>query len=380
MPATPEDLRALVDVVDDPRRDQGKMYPLDEILLLVLFATIAGATDLVGVCVWARARIDWLRGVLEMRHGVPSHDTLARVLDLLDPDQLAGLLASFLDALAPPPATASEQIALDGKSVRRAWDKAEGGRALHLLQAWSRDHDAILAVLRVEGHENEIVAIPRILELLDLSGQVVTIDAIGCQREIARQIKRQGGDYVLRLKANHPDLLERVDEFFTWAHRPESGAELALDACTSGGHGRVEERRVSVAEVKGRWMQDESRRNFPGLRSVVRVESVRWEASNGEESVEYRYYLSSLGPDASRHQDVIRGHWGIENCAHWTLDVAMGEDASRMRSERGAVNLAVLRRLALARLRAEKSAKVGVKNKMLRCSADLDYLVTVLLG
>lgn len=379
-------LQSLFVHIQDPRRVQGRMYPLDELLLITLLATICGATDLVGVCIWAQAKESWLDSWLPLKHGIPSHDTLGRVLSLLETSEVASMLALFVERLQTSSNSTLKHVAIDGKSVRGCKAGGASGPPLHLVQAWAAEHDAILGVLRVEGKENEIVAIPKLLDLLHLEDHVVTIDAIGCQVEIARHIRRKKADYILRIKDNQKTLHHKVCEFFDDALKDyplDSRRPLESSEQTDGGHGRVETRRIWMYTLQGKiddWIRDESNRLFPGLRTIIRIESIRYEHSTGEETVEDRHYLSSLDADACKHNEIIRQHWGIENQSHWVLDVAMKEDESRVQNIQTVMNLAVLRRVATAKLRSEKTAKVGVKNKALRCSADLDYLLKVLLS
>lgn len=273
-------------------------------------------------------------------------------------------------------------LALDGKSLRRCWDRAHDANPLHLVQAWSAQHDAILGLVPVGGKENEIVALPKLLDLLNVEDHVVTIDAMGCQREIARRIQRQKGDYILMLKDNHPEIHGKVSAFFDdqLAQDSQPSRLIAQHEQVDSDHGRVETCKVYLYELQGKkddWIRDQSNRIFPDLVNIIRVESTRYDKQTKKQSVENRHYLSSWGASAQQHNQMIRQHWKVES-EHWVLDVAMKEDENRVQNVKAAMNLAVIRRVATAKLKAEKTAKVGVKNKALRCSADLDYLLLVL--
>lgn len=365
-------------VVHDPRRQHPTtLHSLEAILTITILATICGAQNWVEIEQWGEAHASWLAEFLDLAHGIPSHDTFGRVFAVLDPTALQQAFMTWMSALAT---VAGEVIALDGKTIRRSLDRADGTGAIHVVSAWASRNELVLAQLKVDDKSNEITALPALLALLNLHGGVVTIDAMGCQVEIARQIVAQGGDYVLSLKDNQPNLHRECEELFEWLRGPhpvDQAVVLGYDAQVDGGHGRIETRQVWTTEaLEGvgaceRW---------PGLTTLVLVESTRQVAN--EEGMERRYYISSLpgttDEDAKRLSSVIRTHWEIENRVHWVLDVAMGEDANRTRAGESAQNLALIRKLALNLLRRETSVPVGIAAKQKRAGWDQNYLLKIL--
>ena len=365
-------------VVDDPRRQHPTtLHSLEAILIITILGTICGAHNWVEIEQWGQAQWAWLSEFLELPHGIPSHDTFGRVFALLNPESLHQAFVAWMSALSQ---LSQEIIALDGKAIRRSLERADGKGPIHVVSAWASRNELVLAQFKVDDKSNEITALPELLALLDLKGCVVTIDAIGCQVEIARQIVAQGGDYVLSLKENQPSLYADGVELFTWLKGPHTLDEqivLGSDHQVDGGHGRVETRQVWCTSALGDVV---SCQRWPGLTSVVQVESTRH--IGGQDHREHRYYISSLpgatDADAKRLNDIIRTHWEIENRVHWVLDVAMAEDANRARKGESAQNLALIRKLALNLLRRETSVKTGFAAKQKRAGWDHNYLLKVL--
>jgi predicted transposase YbfD/YdcC len=365
-------------VVHDPRRQHPTtLHSLEAILTITILATICGAHNWVEIAQWGHAHHPWLAEFLDLTYGIPSHDTFGRVFALLDPTALQQAFMTWMSALAQ---VAGEVIALDGKTIRRSLDRAGGTGAIHVVSAWASRNELVLAQYKVEEKSNEITALPELLALLNLHGSVVTIDAMGCQVEIARQIVDQGGDYVLSLKENQPGLHSECAELFEWLEGPhpkDQAVVLGYDAQVDGGHGRIETRKVWTTEALEGLSACE---RWPGLTTLVLVESTRQLAA--QESSERRYYISSLpgttNEDAKRLSGVIRTHWEIENRVHWVLDVAMGEDANRTRAGESAQNLALIRKLALNLLRRETSVPVGIAAKQKRAGWDHNYLLKIL--
>lgn len=360
----------------DPRRSQGQRHTLVAIITITIVGVICGADEWTEIEDVARAKVGWLRRFLDLPHGVPSHDTLGRVFARLDPREFEACLWEWIRHLAD--LADSELIAVDGKTLRRSYDPADGQAALHMVSAWCPAHRLVLGQVATDQKSNEITAIPQLLKLLDLEGAVVTIDAIGTQKEIARQIIAQGGDYLLPVKENQPSLWRDVTLFFenalaeTAACRP---VPHGYARTVGKGHGRLEVRTAwSVWEID--WLRPWH--DWAGLRSLVCVQAER-RLTGRETTLERRYYISSLdGRDAARLLDLTRGHWGVENALHWSLDVCFREDDSRIRKGHAPQNLAAIRRAALGLLKNETTFAAGLKRKRRRCAMDHDYLLKAL--
>lgn len=363
--------------LDDPRVSPATRHRLLDIVAIALLAVVCGADSWVEVEQFGKEKRDWLRTFLALPHGIPAHDTFGRVFAALDPAQFERCFASWVGAVAR--LTAGEVVAIDGKVLRRSHDRANGKGPLALVSAWAGANRLTLGQVAVADGSNEIAAIPELLRLLALKGCVVTIDAIGCQREIARQVVKQEADYVLALKDNQGALHEAVRVLFAEGRATGlAGIAHATHRTVEKGHGRIEVRRawavgdpevIAYLDPAGAW---------PGLRSVGMVEAER--RTGGAVSREARYFLSSLPGDAERLAAAARGHWGIENGLHWVLDVAFREDECRVRQGDADRNFAVLRRLALALLQREATAKVGTKAKRLKAGWSTAYLLKVLAG
>lgn len=348
------------------------VHKLSDILVLAFCGVICGADGWVEVETFCNAKFTWFKTFLELPGGVPSHDTFGRVFSVIDPDAFEQRFTAWMKTLS----SGGKLIAIDGKSIRRsfahAWDKS--GMA-HMVSAFVAANKMVFAQVKVEDKENEIVAIPRLLELLDLRDSVVTIDAMGCQREIAAQIIAGGGDYVLALKDNQPVLNQKVRALLDEA-RLESfqGMRHGVTENTEGDHGRIETRRVWVTD-EVEWIKLDP--PWPGLASLVVVESVR--QAEGKKVTQRRYFISSLrGTDASVMAAHIRGHWSVENNLHWQLDVSFREDERRIRKGYAAENFSRLCRIALNRLKSDKATKVGIKTKRLKAGWDEYYLFKLL--
>lgn len=352
----------------DPRIERTKRHRLLDIVTIALCAVLAGAESWVEVEAWGRVKLPWLRTWLDLPNGVPSHDTFGRVFARLDPAQLEAGLLRWARELAAGSGAAGGVVAIDGKTVRAA--RQPGERAAHLLSAWASANRLVLAQEAVAPDGNEITAIPALLAQLDLTDQVVTIDAIGCQPAIAKQIVQAGGDYVLALKENRPELLRNAADSFALA-APAIGSRT-IDK----GHGRIEVRtcRTIADPALLAWLDPDGA--WPKLGCLVEVSGERRTA--GEPTTHTRYYLSSLPGDARALARAVRSHWGIENEVHWVLDVAFREDESRARVGHSAANLAVIRRLALNLLRADPTRKIGIKGSRLKAGWDDAYLLHVL--
>lgn len=361
--------------LSDPRFPHWHQHKLVDLIAIALCAVISGADSWVEVADWGRAKVSWLRTFLELPAGIPSHDTFSRLFRLLDPVRLEAVLLSWVRATLPDPAPGTV-IAVDGKTLRRSHDRANGGTPLHLISAWATETGLTLGQWAVPNHTNEISVLPQLLEVVTVPGTVVTLDALGCQREVAETIRNRGGDYVLALKGNHPQPFADVQEFFTDGRGTGFAAPVDHAETREKGHGRIERRScwatddaafLTYLDPDGRWA---------GLRSVALVEAER--RIGDERSVERRYYLSSLPADAQRLNQIVRTHWHIENQLHWVLDTAFGEDQCRVRMGDGAQNLALLRRVALNVLKRDTTTKAGIKARRLKAGWDEQYLLHIL--
>ncbi len=353
--------------IQDPRVNRQKKHQLQDIFFISLCAIICGADNWVAVEEFGLAKEEWFTGLLGLEHGIPSHDTFGEVYAAIDTDHFSVCFSRWVADLAN--LTEGEVIAIDGKCIRRSLDKASKKAAIHMVSAWAQQNNLVLGQVKVDDKSNEITAIPKLLSRLDIAGAVVTIDAMGCQKKIARQIKQQGGDYVFSLKGNQGNLHDDVNTFFA-----SSLAPAVASASYDGGHGRIETRSIrATADIA--WLQ--ARHDWQGLQSIVAVTAKR-EIDN-KATEETRYFISSLDAnDPKRLERVVRAHWSIENNLHWVLDVAFDEDSNRTRKGYGAANLAVIRHIALNLVKAEKTSKVGVKIKRLKAGWDNDYLLRVI--
>ena len=358
--------------LEDPRPGRNVMHLLSDMLAIAIIAVICGADGWAEVEHFANCKQEWLKTFLRLPHGIPSHDTFGRVFGRIVPEQFERCFLKWTAHLAKHK---SRLVAIDGKTLRRSFDSASGKQAIHMISAWCQENHLVLGQLATEAKSNEITAIPKLLKLLDLKGAVVTIDAMGCQKKIARTIIDGGGDYILQVKENQHALHESLKLLFAQGLRDDcQGVRYATAQVVDKDHGRIETRRCwSSWDIAG--LADP--REWKGLRSVACVECVR--ETRAGLSTERHYYISSLGGrDAQQMLEFVRGHWGIENSLHWCLDVQLAEDASRIRKGHSAQNFSRLRRWALNLLKKDKTYKLGLKGKSKCCSWNHDYLLKIL--
>ena len=365
-----------IEVHHDPRASNARHF-LTDILVIAILAVMTGADDYPGVVEYGRDEESFLKSVLRLPHGIPSISTFRRVFAALKPSALAGMMSRWAGELAGT--LAGKQIAIDGKTLRRSFEHGWDKSGLHLVTAWCVEEKLVLAQQAVDEKSNEITAVPLLLNMLDLKGTVVTSDALNTQKNIAEQIIKGGGDYVLAVKGNHPtlegsltaNLNEMILEHF-------KDVEHVYHESTDGGHGRIDTRRVWATDDIG-WLRGKA--DWKGLTTVAVVESTRRLIGTGKSSTERRYFISSLPcTSGETFARLIRNHWSIENTQHWSLDMAFNEDQSRVRKDHGDQNLGVLRRIALGLLRRDTSVKIGIKNKRLKASRNREYLLKVLLS
>jgi predicted transposase YbfD/YdcC len=359
-------------VLEDPRDASKSRHKLIDIVVIAVAAVICGADDWVSVAAFGRAKEAWLRQFLELPNGIPSHDTFGRVFALLAPADFEKRFRAWVASIRQ--VLPEEIVAIDGKTLRRSHDRAAGLAPLHVVSAWASAQRVVLGQVATEAKSNEIEAIPRLLDVLMLKGCIVTIDAMGCQTKIAEKIVERGGDYVLALKGNQETLAAEVEEAFIDADAKDyAGHDSQFLETVERGHGRFEIRRYrTLGNLEG-----VSRAPlWKAMNMIGMVESLREVA--GKISPEVRFYIGSIGTDAERFARAVRGHWGIENDLHWSLDVAFREDESRIRDRQAAENFTVLRHIALTRLKNDTRFKLGIKNKRLRAGWDNSYLAGLL--
>jgi predicted transposase YbfD/YdcC len=357
----------------DPRQSAKVVFPLPEIMLLVLAATIAGADDLVEVHEWGLEHLDFLRTCLPFRDDIPSHDTLADVLNALDQELFKTCFMDWVEGLRD---SDPDVIAIDGKTSRRTHDRGKERKPLHLVSAWASRQRLVLGQQATEEKSNEITAIPLLLERLHLQGAIVTIDAMGTQIDIAQKILDGGGDYCLSLKENRPLLHDEVERFFADPEANDVTTEMTVD----NDHGRLEVRRHSVCHDID-WLFSDRRYTgeikFPGLAMIGMVASET--TRGGRIETAQRYYLCSIKLTAAAFADVVRAHWGVENRLHWVLDVAFDEDQSRLRTGNGPENMGIVRHMAMNLLRTT-TTKASLKTRRKKAGWNTAYLGKVLRG
>jgi predicted transposase YbfD/YdcC len=345
----------------DPRSVHGKRYSLTSLITIAVCGVICGAQDWVGVALFAQAKRHWFATFLDLPDGTPTHDTFRRVFARLDPDAFEACFRAWTAALA---GELVGTIALDGKTLRRSFDAASDKAAIHMISAWAVEHGIVFGQLAVDDKSNEITAIPKLLELLDLKGVTVTFDAMGCQKDIAQVITAKGGEYVLAVKDNQPTLHENLSRVFDDA-ATKGWRDAAHDTHTEvdKGHGRIESRTTTIT-----WSPRDliEASGWSGVACLVRV---RRERTIGDVTTTTTHHFIA---------EAVRSHWSIENQLHWRLDVTFDEDQSRLRTGHGAQNMSRLRRLALSALRRDTSVKAGLKNKRLLAGWDHAYLLRLL--
>lgn len=358
--------------VPDPRRERTRLHQLVDILVIAVCATICAAETWEEIAEFGQAKESWFKKFLALPNGVPSHDTFRRVFLRINPKKFQESFLEWMRSVAE--VGTGEVVAVDGKAVRGA-RSPDGKEGLRLVSAWASEQRLVLGQVKTAEKSNEITAIPLLLELLELRGCIVTVDAMGCQTAVAAQVIKQEADYVLSLKGNQGLLHEEVAEYFAWAERTNF-KDLEYDYCATleKDHGRIEGRRCWVTEDTD-WFTGKA--EWAGLRSFIMVEAER-EVVGQAATVERRYFISGLRADAKEALRAVRSHWQVENSLHWVLDVAFREDACRTRTGHAPENLATLRHIAVNLLKQERSCKLGVKSKRLKAGWDESYMLKVL--
>ena len=356
------------DDIEDIRIERGKKHKLIDIITISICAVVCGADGWIDIEMYGIARKKWLEKFLELPNGIPSHDTFARVFSQISPEEFNKSFLSWIKGISK--ITVGEIIAFDGKQSRNSGDEKNGQGVINTVSAWAASNRLVLGQKKVEGKSNEITALPELIKILDLAGCIVTIDAMGCQREIVKKIVEKDADYVIAVKQNQPSLYEQIEQLFKQAIKTDS-KDLKISAFSSKemNRGREEIRNyLMLTDVAERI---DPLQKWEKLTSIGMVESVR--VVNGKTSVETRYFISSLWNDAKKLAEAIRSHWSIENSLHWVLDVAFKEDNSRIRKDNAPANFAVLRHMAVNIIGQNKSRKLSVRSKRFLASLDEEY-------
>lgn len=363
----------------DPRIDRTKLHQLLDIVTITVCAVICNADTWEDIEEFGHSKEHWLRTFLALENGIPSHDTFRRVFSLLEPEQFQQCFLRWVQAVTT--LTQGQVLAVDGKTLRGSADRGQGKSAIHMVSVWAEANRLVLAQTKVADKSNEITAIPELLRLLELSGCIVTIDAMGCQREIAQLIVDQQADYVLAVKENQGHLYRDIEEVFEleFAHAiPFEGMVHDYHKTVDKGHGRLEIRQCWTISDPDSLNYLRKRAAWQGLTCIALVLSER--RIGAASSYELRYFISSLPGEARQLLHAVRSHWGIENQLHWQLDVAFREDDSRMRKDHSPENFAVVRHIVLNLLKHERSCRRSIKGKRLKCGWDQHYLLKVLAG
>lgn len=361
--------------IDDPRIERRKLHKLIDIITISICAVICGAETWSDLELFGSSKYSFFQQFLELPNGIPSHDTFARVFARLNPEQFQQSFINWIQSISK--LTNQEIVAIDGKTLRGSYDPSDDKAAIHMVSAWAAANRLVLGQVKVDEKSNEITAIPELLKVLCLQGCIVTIDAIGCQKEIVKQIVEQDGDYVISLKKNQKSLYERVDSLFKSAiNNHFQGFEYSEFRQDESGHGRQEIRQCVMLSNIQDLIDPENK--WSNLTSVGMINS--WRTEDGKTTLETRYFISSLPNNAELLAQSVRTHWNIENKLHWVLDVQFNEDSSRIRKDNAPQNLAIVRHIALNLLNQEKTVKAGVKRKRNKAGWDEEYLEKVLAG
>jgi predicted transposase YbfD/YdcC len=354
--------------IKDIRIERRKKHKLIDIITISICAVVCGADGWEDIEMYGSARKKWLEKFLELPNGIPSHDTFARVFSQISPEEFNKSFLSWVKGISK--ITAGEIIAFDGKQSRNSGDEKNGRGVINTVSAWAASNRLVLGQTKVEGKSNEITALPKLIDVLDLAGCIVTIDAIGCQQEIVKRIVKKQADYVIAVKKNQPNLYKQVEQLFKQAIKT-NGDSLNISDFSSKETNRGREETRNYLMISGVGTSIDEVQKWKNLNSIGMVESVR--EVGGKTTVEIRYFISSLGDNIKKLVAAIRGHWSIENSLHWVLDVTFQEDESRIRKDNAPANFAVLRHIAVNLLGQNKSRKLSVRKKRFLASLDEEY-------
>jgi predicted transposase YbfD/YdcC len=361
--------------IEDPRVQRTQLHKLGDVFFIAICATLCGANAFTAMEEFGRSKLDWLKTFIDLPNGVPSHDTFRNIFSAIKPAAFTECFMSWVKVLNIP--IKNKIVAIDGKTSRASGSKTTGRKALHTVSAWATEANLVLGQVATEEKSNEITAIPKLLRMLELQGAIVTIDAMGCQKEIAAEIRGRGADFVLQVKGNQEHLEEDIIDAFAALDEasPKARANQGFDVFETHDtkHGRKEYRRCEAMSVPKTLR---NRDDWKDLTSICRV--ARSYEENGEPKSEVRYFISSLRAGAKRLAEAVRGHWGVENGLHWVLDMAFDDDRNRTGVGDAPANLATLRRWVLSLLRQDKSHKGGIESKRMQMGWNEGYLEAIL--
>ena len=352
----------------DPRIDRTKIYPLESIIFLTIAAVVAGAETFVDIEEFGILKLDWLKKYVSCPDDrIPSHDTIGDFYSRIDSQEFENCFVDWISQVCG--ISNGELISIDGKRLRGSYDRYDNKAAIHMVSAWASSNEVVLGQVKVNEKSNEITAIPVLLDVLEIKGAIVSIDAMGCQTKIAEKIIEEKADYILALKGNQGALKEQVESYFNAA------PIYSEDEYTIKDHGRIESRKCSV--ITDLELIEETQ-HWKGIKAVVRIESKRTQVLTSKKTTENRYYITSLDKNANELNQLIRGHWGIENKLHWVLDVVFNEDLSRVRKNNAPENFSIIRRIALNLIKLDKTPKVSQRNKRNRAAWSDKFLEQIL--
>lgn len=360
--------------ITDPRIERCKKHNLLDILLLSISAVMSGATGWEDIEDFGHLKLDWLRKYRNFENGIPRHDTIARVLCRLKADEIESAFQSWISSLIK--VTGCDVIAIDGKTARRSFSTKDRKNALHTVSAWSCQHQLVLGQTAVDAKTNEITAIPELLTMLDIENSIITLDAMGCQEKIAKQIIQQKADYILALKGNQSGMQAELE---AWWHKVRregfSDNNYAEHTQIDTGHGRIETRTCEQILINKPWLSKAYR--WPGLKSIIKIHAHVHNKSTGKETIETRWYITSLGLNAEQALHAVRSHWQVESM-HWVLDMTFREDESRIRKERGPLVFNILRKISMALFKQDETKTASMARKKKMAGLDNDYRSTLL--
>ena len=360
--------------IKDPRLERTKLHQLIDIITITICAVICGAESWDDIEYFGECKYKWFKSFLSLPNGIPSHDTFNRVFAQINPQELEKCFSDWVKSISS--LLPGEQIAIDGKTLRHSYDHSSEQKAIVMVSGFARESGLVLAQRKVSKKSNEITAVPELLKVLELSGAIVTLDAMGCQTKIVSQIVNQKADYLITLKKNQSGLYKRVDELFKLALSDRKNEQFSSNySVFESDHGRTEQRHYHVLNDIGELV--DSSKKWSNFNSAIRVEYSR-RLKNGETKCESRYFITSLSQNAEQLAEYIRGHWAIENQLHWILDVDFNEDNSRIRKDNAPENLAIIRHIALNILKQDKHIKASIRGKRKCAGWDNSYLVKLL--